>query len=138
MSTLTRTVYVYSSGPIDHWDGWTPMSEFLRGLVGLELANKAPFTVAAFLAFTLKAAHAIAKEPGYYWEGDVRGSFGELSMQDYEENMYVALPSGDFPRNLSELSIAWKQDNNGSTFLVSNRPLAIQDDEEYDASAPTV
>src|SRR5687768_17283039 len=86
MTTAIRSLYTYETPPIDFWDGWIPLSEFVRRLVGHELAEKAPFSLDAVMAFILEAAHGIASQRGFLWEGDVRGA-----------DMYVALPSGEFP-----------------------------------------
>lgn len=135
MQTALGPQFTYSTSPIDFWDGWLPMSEFVRQLVGREMSKTAPFRVSDFLKFLLAGAHRIAHKDGAFWEGDVRGGFGHATDEGYEENMYVALPNGEFPRSLSELAIGWKQDNNGETYIVSSRPLSIED-EQYDASAP--
>jgi hypothetical protein len=102
-------IVVYRIDPIDFWDGWHPLSELpltvdLENGVWLPLAE-----VDQFLA----RAQALARRIG--WEGDIRGGPGAGNGP-----FWAPLPS-DRPGVL--FMVAWKQDNNGETFVASPREL---------------
>jgi hypothetical protein len=92
-------IFVYDCGPIDWWVGWATEKEFLAQLAALQFGEEAT----SAYHHRRHAGLVLARKAG--WEGDMR------------EGPFVAgLPSepGTF-----EYLIAWKQDNNGQTFVVS-------------------
>ncbi len=99
---ICRGLYVYECGPIDHWQGWTPLPTFLRD----EFID--PGQVGRML-------QAIARSTR--WEGDFRAG---------EAPRVSALPVGDPD---CALLLAVKQDNNGTTFIASEVRLPWLDED---------
>lgn len=98
-------LYVYSIDPIDYWPGWYQEADYLKSVQEYDEIPGASF--ADEYHALKKRALAAADSAG--WEGDIR------------EGPFVAgLPStgGEV-----QVLIAWKQDNNGTTFIVSPVPL---------------
>lgn len=90
-------LHVYSLAPIDFWSGWTKA----------EHAVDEYFTQSDLDALWAKASD-LALDAG--WEGDVRSG------------PYVAgFPDPD--TGGPAVMIAWKQENNGTTFVASPHPL---------------
>lgn len=100
---------VYHVSPIDFWDGWqTPDQVFLQEqLDDEELVNIGGISRNEWEPLWRKAQQLAKK---VQFEGDV--SFGPY---------LSVLPDPD--SNGSALLIAWKQSNNGSTFIASPYPL---------------
>lgn len=108
--------YAYALAPIDFWAGWMKEPDFEHQLAEVYAADDVPAVLRDYLEFR-DAALGLARK--IEWEGDFR------------EGPFVAgLPSIDQSRIL----IAWKQDNNGTTFVVSPSPLPWLD---RDAAAKT-
>lgn len=100
-------MFIYETVPIDHWQGWLTMPEAAAKLCvdGLGFTHEEELR---HLADNLEEAKRLAKAAG--WEGDMR------------EGPFVSmLPNQD---NTVSYVIAWKQDNNGSTFVAS--PYQLQ------------
>lgn len=94
-------LYCYELSPIDWWAGSLPFEMYLMTLHD-------PDEVQAAYAL-LNEAKRLATLKG--WEGDMR------------EGPYVfALPPSDGYCNF-DVGIAFKQDNNGQTYVTSPRPL---------------
>jgi hypothetical protein len=107
MSATTERLYRLN--PIDWWDGWTPEYDYLRRLFVDEYADNNRGRVADYVSLRAKAERMALKAG---WEGDIRG-----------DDVFVsALPpaNGD---GAGPLMIAWKQENNGDTFVYSPWPL---------------
>jgi len=101
------TLYVYYCAPIDFWEGWSKLSKPKALTHKPTWSDDDPdwFTRSAWALFT--KAQPIAKK--IYWEGDIaNGPFTS------------ALPTGECE---SAPIVAWKQANNGSTFVASYLPL---------------
>ena len=95
---------VYSRNPIDFWRGWLTEKEYINKVIdGFDVVN-AFVPVVAYVAFR-DAGMKLALKVG--WEGDIRG-----------EVMVSALPPLDTGSD-DDVMVAWKQDNNGQTFIVS-------------------
>lgn len=93
-------MFIYNMAPIDHWQGWLTVPEAAAKLCA---SAEEPEDALRGLADELAEAKQLAKAAG--WEGDMR------------EGPYVTfLPNND---NGVACVIAWKQDNNGSTFVAS-------------------
>ncbi|PSS59873.1 hypothetical protein C6558_36235 [Ensifer sp. NM-2] len=93
-------IFVYKLGPIDFWNGWLSAADFVAETENVD----ANYNEETFLPFVEKAQD-LAR--GIGWEGDMRsGPF------------VSALPNPD-SGNLSDFILAWKQDNNGTTFVAS-------------------
>jgi hypothetical protein len=99
-----QRIFVYHVSPIDDWEGWTSLlkllttrSEWTGWINPEEIAHR--WAVAQQLARQI------------YWEGDIRGGF-------FGDNgpWVCPLPLGECS---NDYLIAWKQDNNGSTFIAS-------------------
>jgi hypothetical protein len=99
---------LYCIAPIDWWDGWIPEFNYLRGLFTDEYADNNRDRVAAYVSLRAKAERMALEAE---WEGDM--SFGVF---------VSALPPDDCGGECPVL-IAWKQSNNGTTFVYSPRPL---------------
>lgn len=103
-------MFVYVTTPIDYWEGWTLLDKFLD-VHSIDEEDAEPFAdvrreaaVNHLMPF-LDKAYAAAKERG--WDGDFR------------EGPYV---SGIPPRRGTfdpTFVLGWKQDRNGTTFVVS-------------------
>lgn len=101
-------IFAYHMPPIDWWIGWKSECEFINDIVkwfgDLTDITSEINNVSEFKA----AAEIVAKKLG--WEGDCR-----------EGPYYSGLPcEGGF-----NFILAWKQDNNGSTFVFSEVPLSF-------------
>jgi hypothetical protein len=93
-------MFAYSRAAIDFWPGWMTEKQFEASLK----AQMYDGAVREYYEFR-DAAFALAKKVG--WEGDIR------------EGPFIAgLPTHDVGRD-GRFMIAWKQDNNGDTFVVS-------------------
>lgn len=106
-------IYIYAISPIDFWFGWTPLDKALEGVhPDDDFARE--FYDDILTRFEKVKPWALAAG----WEGDMRGGA-----------YFVPIPweTGGY-----EFLLAWKQDNNGMTFVVSPTPLSWLD-EEYDA-----
>jgi hypothetical protein len=88
---------VYQVVPIDCWDLWKPLYPALT-----EMKKELMHGDAGIILNDLCMAFMLARKLG--WEGDIRS---------FEGGPYIAaLPAGGHV-------IAWKQDNNGTTFIAS-------------------
>lgn len=102
--------FVYPMSPIDmNWDFLDTVEETLKKMT--DQATEEPDMRQSFQSAHgfLKAwdeARELAKANG--WEGDFRGSPYVFWLPDEVEFLY---------------GFAWKQDNNGSTFIISPKPL---------------
>lgn len=106
MNTVEHTgpLFAYSLAPIDFWEGWLTEGQYKIALV--TQSDQAARALARYESFRDRALD-LGRDLG--WEGDFR------------EGPFVSgLPSND---NDAPVVIAWKQDNNGSTFVVS--PLEL-------------
>jgi hypothetical protein len=102
-------LFVYHVGPIDDWEGWTPVQQ----LVPEDGTKWTEWIYRDDAVRRWAQAMQLARQIG--WEGDVRGGFFG------PDGPWVCpLPCGDCQ---NDYLIAWKQDNNGSTFIAS--PVAL-------------
>ena len=109
-------MFAYALPPIDHWTGWKTEGEFLNDLNGDYL----PLGESEYLA-TKERALILARDAG--WEGDMR------------EGPFIAgLPTHNTGDD-REVLIGWKQDNNGTTFIVSPYRLSWLEAAGYMATA---
>jgi hypothetical protein len=101
--------FVYQIPPIDWWDGFVPLAQALRPDAG----DQSDCDFNRRLLERLALGHAAAAMH-LDWEGDTK------------EGPYVfAVPDGE--SSGGELAVAWKQENNGDTFIVSpNRLLHVE------------
>jgi hypothetical protein len=94
-------LHVYQVGPIDWWGGWTPLPELLARPNAID--DPWPHSGRSMQA-RWEFAQTIARHLG--WPGDIRqGPFA------------CPLPNGDI--DCGEYLIAWKEDNNGTTYVAS-------------------
>ena len=101
-------MYCYALSPTDFWAGWQDYKEFCASVArednGLHETAKTLLRVGDLL----HNGQAYCREK-LHWEGDMRqGPF------------FSALPTGDSD---CAFVIAWKQDNNGTTYVVSEIEL---------------
>ena len=98
-------MFAYARSAIDFWPGWLSEDEFKDHLSKRYFTPDAPANAwSAYEAFRYQAFE-LAKKVG--WEGDIR------------EGPFIAgLPTHDTGDD-GHFMIAWKQDNNGDTFVVS-------------------
>ncbi len=109
-------MFAYSRAAIDWWPGWLTEVELKKQLVEIHSTEDAAHTLLQYEK-QLSAAHELAKKVG--WEGDTR------------EGPYIAgLPAKDTADD-GHYMIAWKQDNNGDTFVVSPFRLPWLEDGNY-------
>jgi hypothetical protein len=117
------TIYVYYCPPIDWWVGWMTETEFLNHRMTNDYwdphIHRTNPVVTDYVTFTT-SAYQLAKE--VMWEGDMR------------DGPYVAgLPDPDAGGWC--FVVAWKQDNNGTTFVASHRELEWLKKDNWWASA---
>src|SRR3954454_7143773 len=108
------SMYIYTLAPVDCWEGdWVGMDEFVRTHPELGLAA---------IRFAMEAAAVAAGCSSGGWEGDIRGddlyatSYDRLILTEYQELVFRP-----------EIIVAWKQDNNGQTFVASRFPINALD-----------
>jgi hypothetical protein len=106
---MAATERLYRLDPIDWWGGWTSEFDYLRGLFTDEYADDNRDQIADYISLRAKAERMALKAG---WEGDIRG--GEVFVS--------ALPPNKIG-SACPIMIAWKQDNNGETFVYSPWPL---------------
>lgn len=120
-------VFVYSRDPIDYWTGWLTEREYLCRLVtdklpdGSTMANvEGAFVCVCEYMKWRDAGMTLAYEIG--WEGDVRG-----------DQIFVTGVPSELGNNGEddEILIAWKQENNGHTFIISPFELPWLKDLKY-------
>jgi hypothetical protein len=105
-------LFVYAISPIDHWGGWRRLDEAMLAAPP-DAWTRSSYTWQFGPTFEdlntrLEIAKKLARKRG--WEGDIR-----------EGPYWVPLPI-DEP-GVYDFMIAWKQDNNGTCFVVLPFPL---------------
>ncbi|MFT3724644.1 MAG: hypothetical protein QM773_13805 [Hyphomonadaceae bacterium] len=101
-------MHCYAVPPIDFWLGWMDPQQFAKS------ASDHLYDLSQ-TAKTLQEAHDLLTRGEEFckehlgWEGDKR-----------EGPYFTVVPTGD---PYGALVVAWKQDNNGTTFVVSEHPL---------------
>jgi len=104
MMTLDE-ICLYEVGTIDFWQGWLDEEAYKQQLHDMSDDDR---SLEAFMVFRGRAFDGALR---IGWEGDIR------------EGPFVgALPIYESGR-LSPVLMAWKQDNNGTTFAASPFPL---------------
>lgn len=102
-------MYLYVTGPIDDWSGWQKPEEMFRVRVRTDLP---PFEL----------SHRDADEWPRLWNQAQDAAGRQGGENDIREGPYVSvLPNPD--GFCSEVIIAWKLNNNGTTFIASPFPL---------------
>ena len=106
-------MYVYRLSPIDFWQGWHRAQDLLRidprpGAEGWE--QDCPVDPSSWFQ-KWQNAQAFARELG--WPGDIRPGCGPFVSM---------IPMGNDASECDYL-IAWKEDNNGTTYVASPVPL---------------
>lgn len=99
-------LFVYALSPIDFWPGWMKEADYLASvknyddLVGDSFVDD----------YTILRREALDEAKRVGWEGDIR------------EGPFVS----GLPSDLGEIRVmmAWKQDNNGTTWIASPVELA--------------
>lgn len=111
-----KMMIVYRIQPIDCWAGWQKPGDLFKVMpTGCETFDC--YNAEEWIPLW-KRAQALAKEVG--WEGDIRtGPYVTILPVPSDE-------SSDCP-----VVIAWKQDNNGTTFVASPYPLFWLNSREY-------
>ncbi len=101
-STQTTPMIVYAIAPIDFWDGW----HLVDGYQGYCDDHPDSGLTKTDVDKFLEQAQRIAKDQ-LHWEGDIR-----------EGPFWCPMPNrqGDY---WPVFMVAWKQDNNGATFVAS-------------------
>lgn len=108
-------MYVYSVGIVDHFNGLTHLSDYIDAVKeggGDAFAEPRDDldSLKSFVAIALWSA--LDAEDGIPWEGDLRG-----------DAIFIGgIPSGNHDL-ICQRFLVIKQDNNGSTFLIS--PIAF-------------
>lgn len=103
---MSQKLFVYAVMPIDNWAGWSEPARALSDLFD-EMQRPDPIERERFEDMLL-VAQSLARKLG--WDGT------------YREGPYVSgLPMPD--ADDFGFMVAWKQDNNGTTFVASPVPL---------------
>jgi len=106
---------VYKRYPIDFWPGWLTEAQFKAQLTKIYITEDAARILLEYKA-NLKLARRLAEKLG--WEGDER------------DGPYIAgLPALDSGGHA--YLIAWKQDNDGTSFVASPFHLAWLETDGY-------
>ena len=111
---MNNQLHVYAIAPIDFWDHWTPMLTFLAGPYEDNNPDSDPNEVVSRFQLATRLATRIG------WEGDFRNG------------PFISAIPAEHGNGYSEFLIAWKQDNNGTTFVASPFPLFWLKDNESD------
>lgn len=99
-------IYLYRLPPIDHWLGWQTLAEVIAS--NADELSYSGFGDVERIRSLLEDAQAVALEHG--WEGDERqGPFVTIIPTSPDDGIWFA--------------VAWKQKNNGETFIASDREL---------------
>jgi hypothetical protein len=98
------TMFAYRLPSINSWNGWMTESRYLEELAEEAKAEASSSSVSKYEALRSKAFE-LARNVG--WEGDIR------------EGPFIAGIPTDTPGDDGYIMIAWKQDNNDTTFVVS-------------------
>jgi hypothetical protein len=116
-------LFVYVIDAIDDWTGWHKVVD-ARGDFGDESISEEHMLAGGehrwgprfgeLMTRFREGAQIARTRVG--WEGDVRGG-----MHSASGPFWVPIPTGDSCK--TEFLIAWKQDNNGTTFVIS--PFAL-------------
>ena len=107
-------MFVYAIGPIDDWTGWLRPEELFRASIdtspaaSLTVGNDPP---GPFEPHRWAQAWSLARIGAreLRWEGDIRTG----------EGPFVSMLPQTEPDRPTPFIIAWKQDNNGMTFIAS-------------------
>lgn len=99
-------MYCYASPPIDYWHGWMTYEEFVAS-VSRENDLEECARILGDASKLLREGREYAKK-NLMWEGD------DLGVR------FSVIPTGDCE---GALVIAWKQSNNGTTFIVCEREI---------------
>lgn len=106
-------LFVYSLAPIDFWTGWLTEEQYLLQLAGEAIRSENYTATLEQIAarYLQQKAAALSQAKSMGWEGDMR------------EGPFIAGLPPDAPGADGQIMIAWKQRNNGETFVVSPHPL---------------
>ncbi|MBF0371611.1 MAG: hypothetical protein HQL52_19415 [Magnetococcales bacterium] len=102
---MKNELHVYEIAPIDFWNHWTSMLAFLAS----PYRDNGPFSDPCEVLNRFQRATQLALRLG--WEGDFR------------KGPFISAIPAEHGEGHSEFLIAWKQDNNGITFIASPFPL---------------
>lgn len=115
-------IYAYQLNPIDFWAGWTKAKKAVRPVhfgPGEFIEAELDLIDPEVWERQWNLAQAAAAKVG--WEGDVRG-----------EPYVIGLPEdGAISGGGGRFIIGWKQDNNGTTFVVSPVRLPWLEEENH-------
>ena len=111
-------MYIYAIAPIDFWNGWQSAEEIVSLDHNFDWINEIKFVDPdSYFSFLRKAKHA-ALMAG--WEGDM------------SDGPYISMLPDDGDPGPCKFMIAWKQSNNGTTFIASPFELPWLGDSEED------
>jgi len=115
---MKKRFYFYQMHPIDfHWDFLSTVEETVEKLSRYKDGEYSPLSFELLHGFLndWKEAKEIASKAGH-WEGDFREPPRIFWLPADQEFVYA---------------FAWKQDNNGSTFIVSPQKLPHLDEHTF-------
>ena len=98
-------MYVYCLNPIDYWNGWHLASDIVCMDMNVDWVCEGTRIDPEIFFTKLRVAKVGARKLG--WEGDI--SCGP----------YISALPVDDPGSPCPIMIAWKQSNNGTTFVAS-------------------
>ncbi len=104
-------MYVYELSPIDHWGGWMSEEQYLADCENKSYLSTDKPHERRRLEKLKKQAFDLAKRLKIGWEGD------------FAEGPYFSPIPAEGGNSGCELLLAWKQRNNGTTFIASPYPL---------------
>lgn len=99
-------IYVYAVGPIDFWSGWLTPEEAIGPTDTAGAHEPSKIDQSDFEEFFGQAKEIARSTRG--WEGDIRQGPFVAGFPVHDGGAFV---------------VAWKQDNNGTTFIASPQRL---------------
>ncbi len=99
--------FVYQTEPLDFFFGLSSLEHAAKDALAMDDGYGRERLMTSLVKQAMEAAYVVSKAKGSYWEGDIRAS-----------ELYVfGIPD---PENHGvRHGFIWKQDNNGTTFIVS-------------------
>jgi hypothetical protein len=110
---------VYQLGPIDVWFGWTPLADVIA-LAAKPIEERVDWCHFEVAELKGALAHAQRLARRMWWDGKLRQGDGGP--------YFCPLPENSFAPRL--FLLAWKMDNNGTTYIAAPHRLAWLDDDD--------
>ena len=98
--------FIYETPPIDYFLGMMPLSQYIKKSIAMEMEHESEDTSTITNILSMVCEAIIKVKDATIWEGD------------FNTKMYVfAIP--DVDNTDMKIGFVWKQENNGTSFVVS-------------------